>query len=88
VRLCLVQIRPPDRPTVPSNGPSVHPTLLSSQLLFSNSSDVTRKGTVDSSDGIKFTPVVAQCTKALTLCTDGTVGSSDGVNFLPFLPRF
>jgi hypothetical protein len=35
-----------------SNGPSVHQTLLSSRLLFSNSSDTTRKGTVGSSDGI------------------------------------
>jgi hypothetical protein len=65
-RLCLVQTRPPDRPTVPSNGPSVHSTLLSLRLLFSNSSDVTRKGTVGSSDGVKLTPVDAQCTK----CSD------------------
>jgi hypothetical protein len=55
-----------DRPKVPSNGPSVHPTLLSSRLLFSNSSDATREGTVGSSDGIKLTPVIAKCTK----CSD------------------
>jgi hypothetical protein len=50
-------------PMVPSNEPSVHPTLLSLWFLFSNSSDATRKGTVGSSNGIKLTPVVAQCTK-------------------------
>jgi hypothetical protein len=64
--LCLVKTWPPDSSMVPSNGPSVHPMLLSSRLLFSNSSDTTRKGTVSSSDGIKLIPVVAQCTK----CSD------------------
>jgi hypothetical protein len=52
--LYLVQTRPLDRPTVPSNGPLVHPTMLSSQLFFSNSSDAARKATVGSSDDIKL----------------------------------
>jgi hypothetical protein len=51
---------------VPSNGPLIHPTLLSSPLLFSNSSDATRKQTVGSSDGVKLTAVVAQTSK----CSD------------------
>jgi hypothetical protein len=46
------KFRPPDRPTVPSNGPSVHPMLLSLRLLFFNSSDATRKGKVVSGEGV------------------------------------
>jgi hypothetical protein len=65
-RVCLVQTWTPDRLTIPSTGPSVHPTLLSSWLLFSNSSDTTKKGTVASSDSVKLTLVVTQCTK----CSD------------------
>jgi hypothetical protein len=73
---------------VPSNGLLVHPTLLSSRLLFSNSSDATRKGTVKSAYGVKLIPAVVQCTKCSNACTDGTVGSSDGVLFVSFLHDF
>jgi hypothetical protein len=71
---------------IPSNGLSVHPTLLSSLLLLYNSSHSTRKWTVGSSDGAL---VFTQCTNSSDDCTDacylGTVGSSDGVFFLFFL---
>jgi hypothetical protein len=40
--LCLVQTWSSDRPMVRSNGPSVHPVLLSSRLQPSNSPDATR----------------------------------------------
>jgi hypothetical protein len=74
---------------VPSNGPSVHPTLLSSPLLFYNSSDVTRKWIVGSSDGAL---VFTQYTNSSDDCTDtcylGTVGSSDGVLSFSFLSCF
>jgi hypothetical protein len=48
--LCLVQTWSSDRPMVRSNGPSVHPVLLSSRLQLSNSSDATRMWAVGSSD--------------------------------------
>jgi hypothetical protein len=50
-RLCHVQTRSSDRPTVRSNGPSVHPVLVSSWLQLCNSSDATRMWAVGSSDG-------------------------------------
>jgi hypothetical protein len=74
---------------VPSNGPSVHPTLLSSILLLCNSSDATRKWIIGSYDGAL---VFTQCTNSSDHCTDacylGTVGSSDGVLSFSFLSRF
>jgi hypothetical protein len=74
---------------VSSNGPSVHPTLLSSLLLLYKSSDATRKWTVGSSDGAL---VFTQCTNSSDNCTDacylGTVSSSDGVLSFSFLSRF
>jgi hypothetical protein len=39
---------------VPSNGPSVHPTLLTSLLCFFQSSDASRNWTVGSSDGASW----------------------------------
>jgi hypothetical protein len=51
VRLCLVQTWSSDRPTVRSNGPSVHPVLVSSWLELFNSSDATRMWAVGSFDG-------------------------------------
>jgi hypothetical protein len=51
VRLCLDSNWVSDRPTVSSLRPSDHPVLLSLLLLFCNSSDATKKWTVDSSDG-------------------------------------
>jgi hypothetical protein len=62
-----------------SNGPSVHPTLLSSVLLLCNSSDATRKWTVGSSDGANPICPSVQCTKYTDACFYGIVGSSDGV---------
>jgi hypothetical protein len=74
---------------VPTNGPSVHPTLLSSLLLLCNSSDATRKWTVGSSDGAS---VFTQCTNSSDDCTEtcylGTVGSSDDVLSFSFLSCF
>jgi hypothetical protein len=88
-RLCLVQTWSLDRPTVPSNGPLIHPMLLSSFLPLCNSCDATRKWTVGSSDGAL---VFSQCTNSYNHCTDacylGTVGSSKGVLSFSFLSRF
>jgi hypothetical protein len=55
----LASTRPSDRPTLPLDQgvgistlrPSDHPVLLSSLLFLCNSSDATRKCTIDSSDG-------------------------------------
>jgi hypothetical protein len=73
---------------VPSNGPSVHPTLLSSLLLY-KSSDATRKWSVGSSDGAL---VFTQCTNSSDDCTEacylGTVGSSNGVLSFSFFLVF
>jgi hypothetical protein len=74
VRLCLVWTWSLDRPIVPSNGLSVHPTLLSSLLLVWNSSDAIRKWTVGSSDGAL---VSTQCTNSSDATRKWTVGSSD-----------
>jgi hypothetical protein len=48
--LCLIQIGSPDRLMVPSNGLSVHLTLLTSLLILYNSFGASRKWIVDSSD--------------------------------------
>jgi hypothetical protein len=92
--LCLIQMWSSDRPMVSSNGPSVHQTLLSPRLLFSNSSDATRILTLGSSDatriwsdGVKLIPVVAQSTDYTNAMHDGTVGSSDDVFSFPFFAR-
>jgi hypothetical protein len=82
-RLCLHSNKASDRPTVSTLRPSDHLVLLSSLLLFCNSSDATRK-----SDVLVFT----QCTNSSDDCTDacylGTVGSSDGVLSFSFLSCF
>jgi hypothetical protein len=87
--LCLVLAWSSDRPTVPSNGPSDHPTLLSSLILLFNLSDATRKWTVGSFDSVV---VFTQCTNSSNHCTNacclGTVGSSDSVLSFPFLSHF
>jgi hypothetical protein len=80
---------PPDRSTVPSNGPSVCLTPSSLRLHLCNSSDATRNWTVGSSDGaLAFT----QCTNSSNHCTDAcylsTVGSFDCVLSFLFLLRF
>jgi hypothetical protein len=70
------------------NGPSVHPTLLSSLLLLCNSSDATTKWTVGSSNGANPIWPSAQCTKYIDACFYGTVGSSDGGFSSSFLSFF
>jgi hypothetical protein len=76
-----------DRPTAPSNGPSIHLTLLFFATSFCNSSEATKNWTVSSSDGAL---VFTQCTNSFDHCTDacylGIVGSSDDVFsfFFPF----
>jgi hypothetical protein len=65
-RLCLVQTWSSDRPMVLSNGPSIHPVLVSSWLQLCNSSDASRILTVGSSDGVNFISASVQC----TMCSD------------------
>jgi hypothetical protein len=67
-RLCLDSNWASDRPTVSPLRPSDHPVLLSSLLFLYNSSDATKRWTVDSSDGaLGFTSVPTRPTIAPTL---------------------
>jgi hypothetical protein len=80
-----------NRPTVPTNGSSVHLTPLFSLLRLWLSSGATGRWTVDSSDGACLTwssrnvPNHLMLTPTPLLCT---VGSSDSALFFPFLSRF
>jgi hypothetical protein len=88
-RLCLDWNEVSNRPTVSTLRPSDHPVLLSSLLLFCNSSDATRKWTVGSSNGAF---IFTQYTNSSDHCTDacylGTVDSSDSVLSFSFLSYF
>jgi hypothetical protein len=68
-RLCLVQTWSPDRLMIPSNGPSVHPTLLTSLPCFFNSSGASPKWTVGSSDGACWFQPLRSVLSALTLAS-------------------
>jgi hypothetical protein len=58
-----------DRPTVPSNGPLVHPTLLTSLLCLFYSSDACRMRIVGSSDGASWFQPLRSVPSASTLAS-------------------
>jgi hypothetical protein len=78
---------PPDRPTMPSNGPSVHPTLLTSMLCLFYSSDACGKWIVNSSDGANWLKPLHSVPSTLTLASR-VLSVHLTVSFLCFLASF